>query len=88
MGKCLKNQVWKVQADLIKYMTKNFVFIPEQYILIAGGYPDRDSVELLSLDPSRPVPECLQEMPTLLDGGRQEFAGAGSLLPGGWNNLY
>ncbi len=51
--------------------------------MVAGGDPDSESVELLSLDPSRPVPECLQEMPALPDGGRAQFAGAASLLPGG-----
>ena len=53
----------------------------EQYILAVGGVPINENVELVSLDPLRPVPSCLQDLPILPEGARY-LAGAATLLPG------
>ncbi len=53
----------------------------DQFVMVAGGYNAYESVELVSLDADRPVPECLLTIGSLPDGGRRNAA-AGSLLPG------
>ena len=63
-------------------ITLCFVPITEQYILAAGGYTTRESAEFVSLDPSSPIPSCLQDLPAISGGGRDVAAGAASLLPG------
>ncbi len=50
--------------------------------MVAGGTPEEASVELVSLDPSRPVPSCLQGLPLIPNGGRDYPAGGAALNPG------
>ncbi len=53
----------------------------DRFLMVVGGTPDDDSVEVVSLDANFPVPSCLQELGSFPDGGRVRGAGA-ALLPG------
>ncbi len=55
--------------------------IADQFLMVIGGSFAYDNVEIISLDDSVPVPECLINTEPLPDGGRLGHA-AGIVLPG------